>query len=85
MVRGTGEQSQKASGFVCAEARRAPVEVTHHGRPELVVMSVEDYALLRQNRKIAFTRADMPLELIERIADSRMDPEHAHLDALMDD
>lgn len=85
MVRVTGEQLQKASGFVRAEARRAPVEVTYHGRPELVVMSVEDYALLRQNRKIAFTRADMPLELIEQIANSRMDPEHAHLDALMDD
>jgi prevent-host-death family protein len=85
MVRVTGEQLQKASGFVRAEARRAPVEVTYHGRPELVVMSVEDYALLRQNRKLAFTRADMPVEMIERIANSRMDPEHAHLDALMDD
>ena len=85
MVRVTGEQLQKATGFVRAEARRAPVEVTYHGRPESVVMSVEDYALLRQNRKIAFTRDDMPVEMIEQIAKSRMDPEHAHLDALMDD
>ena len=54
MVQVTGEQLQKTSGFVRAEARRAPVEVTYHGRPELVVMSVEDYALLRQNRKLAF-------------------------------
>jgi prevent-host-death family protein len=85
MVRVTGEQLQKASGFVRAEARRAPVEVTYHGRPELVVLSVEDYALLRQNRKIPFARADMPLAMIERIASNRMDAEHAGLDALMDE
>ena len=85
MVRVTGEQLQKTSGFVRAEARRAPVEVTYHGRPELVVLSVEDYALLRQNRKLAFGRADMPTAKLERIANNRMDAEHAGLDALMDD
>jgi prevent-host-death family protein len=85
MVRITGERFQKATGLVRAEARRAPVEITYHGRPELVVMSVEDYALLRQNRKLAFERADMPDAKIQRIALNRMDGEHADLDALMDD
>ena len=85
MIRVTGEQLQKTSGFVRAEARRAPVEVTYHGRAELVVLSVEDYALLRQNRKLAFTRADMPAARLERIANNRMGAEHAGLDALMDD
>jgi prevent-host-death family protein len=85
MVRVTGEQLQKATKFVRAEARRAPVEVTYHGRPELVVLSVEDYALLRQNRKLAFARTEMPSAKIKRIANNRMDAEHAGLDALMDD
>lgn len=85
MVRVTGEQLQEASGFVRAEARRAPVEVTYDGRPELVVMSVEAYAVLRQNRKIAYTLADMPIEKIQRIATNRMDPGHEHLDTLMDE
>jgi prevent-host-death family protein len=85
MVQVTGEQLQKTSGFVRAQARRAPVEVTYHGRPELVIMSVEDYALLRQNRKLAFVRADMPTSKIERIANNRMGLEHAGLDALMDE
>jgi prevent-host-death family protein len=85
MVRVTGEQLQKTSGYVRSEARRAPVEVTYHGRPELVVLSVEDYALLRQNRKLAFTRTDMPIEKIERIAKNRMGAEYAGLDSLMDD
>jgi prevent-host-death family protein len=85
MIRVTGEQLQKTSGFVRAEARRAPVEVTYHGRPELVVLSVEDYALLRQNRKLAFTRTDLPIAKIERIANNEMDAEHSGLDVLMDD
>ena len=85
MVRVTGEQLQKSSGFVRSEARRAPVEVTYHGRPELVIVSVEDYALLRQNRKLAFTRAEIPKAKLERIANNRMDAEHAGLDDLMDD
>ena len=85
MVTVTGERLQKASGFVRAEARRAPVEVTYHGRPELVVMSVEDYALLRVNRRLAYLRDDMPRHRIERIAGNRMAPGHADLDALLDD
>jgi PHD/YefM family antitoxin component YafN of YafNO toxin-antitoxin module len=85
MISVTAEQLQETTAYVRSEARRAPVEVTFHGRPELIVLSVEDYALLRQNRKIAMTRADMPAAKIERIADNRMDAEHAHLDALMDD
>ncbi|MEI9986767.1 MAG: type II toxin-antitoxin system prevent-host-death family antitoxin [Aliidongia sp.] len=85
MVRVTGEQLQKATGFVRAEARRAPVEVTYHGRPELIVLSVEDYELLRQNRKIAVLRTELPIAKIQRIADNRVAPEHAALDSLMDD
>jgi prevent-host-death family protein len=85
MIRVTGEQLQKTSGYVRSEARRAPVEVTYHGRPELVVLSVEDYALLRRNRKLAMTRTNMPAAKIERIANNRMDAEHADLDRLMDD
>jgi hypothetical protein len=48
-------------------------------------MSVEDYALLRQNRKVAMTTEEMPLELVEVIASARMDAEHDHLNALMDE
>ena len=81
----TGEQLQKNAGFVRSEARRHPVQVTYHGRPELVVMSVEDYVLLRQNRKSAYRVEEMPVEKIERIAAKKMDERHANLNALMDD
>ncbi len=85
MLSVTAEQLQRTTGTIRAEARRAPVEVTYHGRPELIVLSVEDYALLRQNRKLAFTRDTMPAAKIDRMAGNRMDPSHAALDALMDD
>jgi hypothetical protein len=48
-------------------------------------MSVEDYELLRQNRKTVYRIDDMPIEKIKRIAANRMDERHAHLNALMDD
>ena len=85
MVRVEGEALPQTTAFLRAEARKAPVKVTYHGRPELVVLSVEDYALLRQNRKLAVTRANMPREKIERIANNHMDAAQAGLDALMDE
>ncbi len=81
----TGEQLQKNTGFVRSEAQRQPVQVTYHGRPELVILSVEDYELLRQNRKAVYRIEDMPIEKIERIAENKMDERHARLNALMDD
>jgi prevent-host-death family protein len=84
-VRMTGEQLQKNPGALRAEARRHPVEVTYHGRPELMVMSVEDYEVLRQNRKLAWRIEEMPTEEIRRIAGNRMDERHSHLNALLDD
>ena len=81
----TGEQLQKNTGLLRSEARRHPVEVTYHGRPELIVMSVEDYELLRQGRKTPYRIDNMPIEKIERIAANRMDDSHVHLDALMND
>ena len=48
-------------------------------------MSVDSYALLRQNRKIAFLTADLPIEDLEALANAKMDPRHAALDELMDE
>ena len=81
----TGEQLQKASGLVRAQARRAPVEVTYHGRPELIVMSVEDYALLRTNRKQVIRADEMTSAKLARLAANRMATMHDSLNELMDD
>ena len=52
-------------------------------RPKLIVMSVEDYELLQQGLKTSYRIDNMPIEKIERIAASRMDERHDHLNALM--
>lgn len=80
----TGEQLQKNSGLVRAEARRHPVTVTYHGRPELVVLSIEEYELLRSRRKVAYS-GDMPPQTVERVAANRMDSRHDHLNDLLDE
>jgi prevent-host-death family protein len=81
----TGEQLQKNTGLLRSEVRRHPVEVTYHGRRELIVMSIEDYELLRQGRRTPYRIDNMPIEKIERIAANRMDDRHVHLNALMND
>ena len=81
----TGEQLQKNPGRLRSEARRTPVVVTYHGRPELVVMSVEDFETLRRNRQVAYRMDEMPENRLERLADGRMDDRHAALNALMDE
>ena len=81
----TGGQLRKNTGLVRAEARCQAVQVTYQGRPELVILSVEDYELLRQNRKAVYRIGDMPIETTERIAANRMDERHAHLNTLMND
>ncbi|MBL8644842.1 MAG: type II toxin-antitoxin system prevent-host-death family antitoxin [Rhodospirillaceae bacterium] len=85
MVTLTGEQVQKNSGLLRAEARRAPVQITYHGRPELVVLSTEDYEILRANRKLAMHMDDLTQRKVQRIADTPMSPEHDTLNALMDE
>jgi prevent-host-death family protein len=81
----TGEQLRKNTGFVRAQARCQPVQVTYHGRPELVVLSIEDYELLRKKRKAVYRIEDMPVEKIGRIARNKMDKRHAALNALLKD
>jgi prevent-host-death family protein len=81
----TGEQLQKSPGRLRSEARRTPVVVTYHGRPELVVMSVEDFETLRRNRRIAYRSDEMPADRLERLATAKMDDRHDALNDLMDE
>ena len=75
----------KEHRFALLGSAAYPVEVSYHGRPELIAMSVEDYELLRQGRKTPYRIDDIPIEKIERIAANRMDERHVHLNALMND
>lgn len=43
----------KSYGRVSDTAVREPVSITSHGRPRLVLLSVEEYRRLRQNDRVA--------------------------------
>jgi prevent-host-death family protein len=69
-------------------AQREPVAVTSHGRPTGYFVSAVEFEEMQRLKAIARrSRAvvDLTREEIERIAASRMAPEHDHLNALLDE
>ena len=69
-------------------AQREPVAVTSHGRATGYFVSAVEFEELQRYRTLGRRSravADLTRAEIEEIAASRMDPEHAHLDALLDE
>lgn len=67
-------------------AQREAVPVSSHGRVTGYFVGPDEYeafSRFREQRQ-SFATADLSDEKVERIAGSRMDPRHAHLDALLD-
>jgi prevent-host-death family protein len=68
-------------------AQREPVAVTSHGRATGYFVSAVEFEEMQRLKTFARrSRAvvDMTKEEIERMAASRMAPEHEHLNALLD-
>jgi PHD/YefM family antitoxin component YafN of YafNO toxin-antitoxin module len=62
---------------------REPVEITRHGRRELVLLSADYYDWLIAAVRRTHRTADAAAVVIEAVERSEMDPEHARLDELM--
>ncbi|MEA2771341.1 MAG: hypothetical protein QOD93_4303 [Acetobacteraceae bacterium] len=83
MTKTTAVEFQRNFGAYQHQAQREPVEITRHGRRELVLMSADHYDwLIAAGRRTART-ADASGVVIEAVGRAEMDPEHAHLDDLM--
>jgi prevent-host-death family protein len=67
----TSDLSRK-SGDIIAEAMRGPVTITQRNKPRLVVMSVEDFQLLREHgdTRKAFRTEDMSEEHLAMFAEA---------------
>jgi hypothetical protein len=67
-------------------AQRQAVAVSSHGRITGYFVGPEDYEAFQrfQENRHSFATAELPDDKVEAIAASRMDPRHAHLDALLD-
>jgi prevent-host-death family protein len=83
MAQTTALEFQRNFGEFQHQARREPVEITRHGRRELVLMSADHYdwltAAAKRTHKTSYA-SDIVLDAISR---AEMDPEHAKLDELL--
>jgi PHD/YefM family antitoxin component YafN of YafNO toxin-antitoxin module len=66
-------------------AQREPIAVTSHGRTTGYFIAAEDYEAFRrfQESRRSFATAELSEEKANAISASRMDPRHAHLDAML--
>ena len=60
MVHATALEFQRKFGEFQHKAQREPIEITRHGRRELVVMSAEHYDWLVASAQRSFHTADAP-------------------------
>jgi hypothetical protein len=67
-------------------AQREPVPVSSHGQVTGYFVGPEDFEEFKRFReqRHSFATAELSDEKIKAIAASRMDPRHAHLDAILD-
>ena len=83
MARTTAVEFQRKFGEFQHRAQREPVEITRHGRRELVLMSAEHYDWLLAAARRSARTADADPVVVDAVSRAEMDPEHAALDDLM--
>jgi len=81
--RTTATEFQRKFGEFQHKAQREPVEITRHGRRDLVLMSAEHYDWLTAAARRTYRTEDAASVVIEAVRRAEMDPEIAHLDELM--
>jgi prevent-host-death family protein len=83
MTRTTAMEFQRKFGEFQHKAQREPVEITRHGRRELVLMSADHYDWLTAAAQRTHRTEDAVPIVVEAVERAEMDPELAHLDELM--
>jgi prevent-host-death family protein len=74
---------QRNFGEFQHRARREPVEITRHGRRELVLMSADHYDWLVAATRRAHRTAEAPDIVVDAVSRAEMDAEHEKLNDLM--
>jgi prevent-host-death family protein len=83
MTRATAMEFQRNFGAYQHQAQREPIEITRHGRRELVLMSADHYDWLMAAARRTYRTADAVPVVVDAVRRATMDPEHAQLDDLM--
>jgi prevent-host-death family protein len=79
----TAVEFQRNFGEVQHQARREPVEITRHGRRELVLMSAEHYDWLVAAARRTHRTSEAVSIVTDAVRRAEMGPEHADLDKLL--
>jgi prevent-host-death family protein len=74
---------QRKFGAYQHQARREPVEITRHGRRELVLMSADRYDWLVAAAWRTHRMTEAASVVADAVRRAEMDPEHAGLDDLL--
>jgi prevent-host-death family protein len=83
MAHTTAVEFQRKFGEFQHQARREPVEITRHGRRELVLMSADHYDWLVAAARRTHRTTDTASVVVDAVRRAEMDPEHAGLDNLL--
>jgi prevent-host-death family protein len=83
MARTTAVDFQRNFGEFQHRAQREPVEITRHGRRELVLMSADHYDWLMAAARRAFRTADATPVVADAVRRTEMDATQVELDELM--
>ncbi|MSP02195.1 MAG: type II toxin-antitoxin system prevent-host-death family antitoxin [Acetobacteraceae bacterium] len=83
MTKTTAVEFQRNFGAIQHQAQRGPVEITRHGRRDLVLMSADHYDWLIAASRRTHRTASAHQVAIDAVRCAEMDPEHAHLNELM--
>lgn len=83
MARTTALEFQRKFSEFQHQAQREPVEITRHGRRELVLMSADYYDWLVAAARRTHRTTDAAPVVANAMRRAQMDQEHAGLDVLM--
>jgi prevent-host-death family protein len=83
MTQTTAVEFQRKFGEFQHQAQREPVEITRHGRRELVLMSADHYDWLMAAARRTHRTSDAVSIVVDAVRRAEMDPEHATRDDLL--
>jgi len=83
MAQTTAVEFQRKFGAFQHQAQREPVEITRHGRRDLVLMSADHYDWLIAAARRTHQTANTSPVVVEAVRRAEMDPQHAALDELL--
>src|SRR5207302_10798040 len=84
MAQTTAVEFQRKFGEFQHRALREPVEITRHGRRELVLLSADHYDWLIAAARRSHRTPGAATIVIDAVERAEMGPEHSHHDELME-